>query len=432
MPLLGLPTLIDALGLAAAVAAAGMLDRYGLAFGVLAFLALRSFGGHASQINPRLTDVVPAMAAALAVSLVVVAVAAGSPAEAGRIVALGPWAAALVIPLRGMAYGLMRSARRHGLVSEPTIIVGAGEVARQVASAMQAHPEFGLVPVGMVDDVDDPDLPVPLLGSIEELEHAVRTTGAKRVIIAFGVAREPNMVEVLRACDHLPIEVHLVPRFFELGLSVEGRFRDDLWGIPLVRLRRSALGTAAWRTKRLFDLIIGSVALVITAPLFLLAALAVRLSSPGPILFRQVRVGQKGRAFECLKFRTLEVNGDADTSWAVDEGSPVTLVGKVLRRLSLDELPQLLNVLRGHMSLIGPRPERPFFVDRFSREVARYDDRHRVPVGITGWAQIHGLRGDTSIPERVRFDNFYIEHWSLGLDVMILLRTIWLVITGRH
>jgi lipopolysaccharide/colanic/teichoic acid biosynthesis glycosyltransferase len=128
----------------------------------------------------------------------------------------------------------------------------------------------------------------------------------------------------------------------------------------------------------------------------------------------------------------VAVNDDSDTAWSVEGDGRVTTVGRFLRRLSLDELPQLFNVLRGDMSLIGPRPERPFFVERFAREIARYDDRHRVPMGITGWAQIHGLRGDTSIPERVRFDNYYIEHWSLWLDVVVLLRTISLILTGRH
>jgi exopolysaccharide biosynthesis polyprenyl glycosylphosphotransferase len=181
-----------------------------------------------------------------------------------------------------------------------------------------------------------------------------------------------------------------------------------------------------------FDLIVGTVVLAITSPLFVLLAAAVRLSSPGPVFFRQTRIGQRGEPFQVLKFRTLRVNSESDVAWSADGDERVTLVGRILRRTSLDELPQIINVLRGHMSLIGPRPERPFFVDRFSLEVARYQDRHRVPVGITGWAQVHGLRGDTSIPERVRFDNYYIEHWSLWTDLVIMVRTIWLIVTGRH
>ncbi len=170
--------------------------------------------------------------------------------------------------------------------------------------------------------------------------------------------------------------------------------------------------------------------LVVTAPLLGGGAVAVRLSSPGPILFRQRRVGRNGRVFELLKLRTMHVNDDADRLWSVAGDPRVTRAGRILRKTGLDELPQLVNVLRGEMSLVGPRPERPLYANRFSAEVPRYGDRHRVPPGITGWAQVHGLRGDTSIGERIRFDNHYIEHWSLWRDLVILLRTAKQVLTG--
>jgi lipopolysaccharide/colanic/teichoic acid biosynthesis glycosyltransferase len=157
----------------------------------------------------------------------------------------------------------------------------------------------------------------------------------------------------------------------------------------------------------------------------------VRRSSPGPVFFRQSRIGKDERQFELLKFRTMRVNDDSDTTWSVADDARVTQIGRFLRRTYLDELPQLLNVLRGEMSLVGPRPERPHFAQRFAQEVPRYDDRHRVPGGITGWAQVHGLRGDTPIPDRARFDNHYIENWSLWRDVVILARTIASVLLGR-
>jgi exopolysaccharide biosynthesis polyprenyl glycosylphosphotransferase len=215
-----------------------------------------------------------------------------------------------------------------------------------------------------------------------------------------------------------------MPRFFELGVAKEGPFTDDLWGIPLVRLRRSALRTVAWRTKRAFDLILGSALLILCAPIFGVAALAVRLSSPGPVFFKQKRIGQRGEVFEMLKFRTLLVNDDADVTWSVAGDERRTKVGRLMRTLSIDELPQLLNVLRGEMSLVGPRPERPHFVDQFRVAVPGYDDRHRVPAGMTGWAQVHGLRGDTSIKDRAVFDNHYVENWSLWRDLVILIRTV--------
>jgi exopolysaccharide biosynthesis polyprenyl glycosylphosphotransferase len=227
----------------------------------------------------------------------------------------------------------------------------------------------------------------------------------------------------LRAAALLDVEVHVVPRFFELGLAPEGPDVEQIWGIPLYRVRRAALRDAAWKVKRGIDVAVSLSMLVLLSPVFAAIALAVRLSSPGPIMFRQVRVGQHGRQIEVLKFRTLRVNTDSDITWSVEDDPRQTAVGKWLRRLSLDELPQLVNVLRGDMSVVGPRPERPHYVNRFSAQVVGYSDRHRLPVGLTGLAQVHGLRGDTSIEERARFDNFYIEHWSPWQDVKIVLRT---------
>jgi lipopolysaccharide/colanic/teichoic acid biosynthesis glycosyltransferase len=160
----------------------------------------------------------------------------------------------------------------------------------------------------------------------------------------------------------------------------------------------------------------------------ILVALAVKVSSPGPVLFRQRRVGQRGKDVEILKFRSMPVNDDSDHTWSVDNDQRLGRVGRVLRRTSIDELPQLFNVLRGDMSIVGPRPERRVYVDAFGEQVRHYGDRHRVPVGLTGWAQIHRLRGDTSIEERARFDNFYIENWSLWTDLKIILRTVGQVI----
>jgi lipopolysaccharide/colanic/teichoic acid biosynthesis glycosyltransferase len=176
--------------------------------------------------------------------------------------------------------------------------------------------------------------------------------------------------------------------------------------------------------KRGFDLSIAATMLLVMAPALAAVALAVRLSSRGPIFFRQKRVGQHGRQFELLKFRTMMVNDDSDTMWSVQDDLRMTPIGRFLRRSCIDELPQVFNVIRGDMSLVGPRPERPYFDARFRVEVPTYADRLRGPVGITGWAQIHGLRGDTSIADRTRFDNFYIEHWSPWLDVVIMVRTL--------
>jgi exopolysaccharide biosynthesis polyprenyl glycosylphosphotransferase len=264
---------------------------------------------------------------------------------------------------------------------------------------------------------------LPLIGGVDDLERLVLDHGIQRLLVAFGPTGEQEMVATLRAASLLELELHVVPRFFELGLAPAGPDIEQIWGIPLYRVRRAALRDAAWKIKRAMDVFVSGLALVVLAPVLGVIALLVRLSSPGPVLFRQVRIGQHSRPIEVLKFRTLRVNPDSDITWSVEDDPRQTPVGKWLRRLSLDELPQLWNVLRGDMSLVGPRPERPHFVNRFSAQVTGYKDRHRLPVGLSGLAQVHGLRGDTSIEERARFDNYYIEHWSPWEDCKIALRT---------
>lgn len=194
-------------------------------------------------------------------------------------------------------------------------------------------------------------------------------------------------------------------------------------------LRRARAGAASFFAKRTFDVILGSLGLLALAPLFLVIAMAVKLSSAGPVMFRQERVGKGGKLFVILKFRTMRANDDSDRTWSVGDDPRVTTVGRMLRRTSLDELPQLINVLRGHMSLVGPRPERPFFVSQFQDKIPYYLGRHRVLPGITGWAQVHGLRGDTSIQERVAYDNHYIDHRTIWLDLRILARTVGQVVS---
>ncbi|MGH2572450.1 MAG: exopolysaccharide biosynthesis polyprenyl glycosylphosphotransferase [Actinomycetota bacterium] len=430
-PLVAIIPGIDAIALLGAANFMRHLDHYlGITYVVLTFLVLMCSGSHRARINPRLGDDFAWLFASLTVPIVFVAHLAPSDAMLAHFVKMAPVAVGFVLLGRAVSYLMIREARMRGYVNEPTLIVGAGQLGVQVAKTLQEHPEFGLVPIGFLDSFEELGLPAPILGDVRELEAVVKEFNIERVIVAFGATREPEMVPIIRACDRLPVEVHVMPRFFELGVAKEGPFTDDLWGIPLIRLRRSALRTVAWRTKRVFDLVVGSLALVLSAPMFVAAAVAVRLSSPGPVFFRQTRIGQRGEVFELLKFRTLRVNDDSDTTWSVANDDRLTRVGGLLRRTSIDELPQLINVLRGEMSLVGPRPERPYFVDQFRVAVAGYEDRHRVPAGITGWAQVHGLRGDTSIEKRAVFDNHYVENWSLWRDIVILIRTIGTVASG--
>jgi exopolysaccharide biosynthesis polyprenyl glycosylphosphotransferase len=324
---------------------------------------------------------------------------------------------------------VIRRARRRGLLTETTVIVGAGGLAVALARLMAEHPEHGLRPIGFMDNLPEENLlPLPYLGPVEDLQTALREFDVHHVVVAYGRVREADWVSILRTAIINGVEVQIVPRFFDVGVAPCGMVTDQLRGIPLCRVRLSALRRAAWRAKRIFDVVCAGLALLVSSPLVGLIAVAVRLTSPGPVLFRQCRIGQDGREFELLKFRSMYVRHDGATSWTATSDDQ-TRVGRWLRRTSLDELPQLWNVLRGDMSLVGPRPERPHFVDLFRVEIPGYWDRHRLPVGLTGWAQVHGLRGDdTSLDERARFDNFYIESWSLWLDVVVLLRTVGAVV----
>jgi exopolysaccharide biosynthesis polyprenyl glycosylphosphotransferase len=304
--------------------------------------------------------------------------------------------------------------------------------AKLVATLLE-HPEYGLRPVGYVDDdprIDFEDRRVPVLGGLRQLPELLRANRIRNVIVAFSTSHESSLVEALRSCDRMSCEIFFVPRLHELHGSDHAT--EALWDIPLTRLSRASYRTLAWRSKRLFDVVVSAVALVLLSPVMLLCALAVRLETGPGVIFRQERVGLDDRRFQILKFRTLTPRDDeGDTQWCIGNDPRVGPVGRTLRKLSLDELPQLWNILRGDMSLVGPRPERPTFVDAFSQQYPRYVARHRVPAGLTGWAQINGLRGDTDIADRVAFDNYYIENWSMWSDIKIVLRTFGQVAGGR-
>jgi exopolysaccharide biosynthesis polyprenyl glycosylphosphotransferase len=326
---------------------------------------------------------------------------------------------------RMLAYAAIRRLRTRGWLTETTVIVGAGGLGTTLARLMAEHPEHGLRPIGFVDNLPEASLlPLPYLGPVEGLEKALRDFDVHHVVVAYGRVRDADWVSILRTAIVNGVEVHIVPRFFDVGISPSGVVSDQVWGIPLCRVHPSALRRSAWRAKRLFDVACAGLGLLVSAPVIGLIAAAVRVNSPGPILYRQRRIGQDGREFELLKFRSMHVHHNGTTSW-VATSTDQTTVGRWLRRTSVDELPQLWNVLRGDMSLVGPRPERPHFVDLFREDIPGYWDRHRVPSGLTGWSQVHGLRGDeTSMHERARFDNLYIESWSLWLDIVILMRTV--------
>ncbi len=356
-------------------------------------------------------------------------------------IALAPrlWAFGLVFLgiSRATLVWVRRRAMRTRTIAIPTLILGAGKVGAHLVRRLLGEPGYGLQPVAFLDadPLPAPEFsggpPVPVLGGPDDLADAITSTGARHVILAFSAGPDHVLVSKVRECQALGVEVSLVPRLYE---SINERTTlDHVGGLPLLTLH--SVDPRGWQfaLKHTFDRTVAALALLVSAPIMLAVAIAVRVSSPGPILFRQRRVGRDGRDFDVLKFRTMRVARPATDPFDLPEGCAPggvegrdrrTRIGRLLRDLSLDELPQLINVLRGDMSIVGPRPERPEFVALFARDVARYEDRHRVKSGITGWAQVHGLRGQTSIADRVEWDNYYIQNWSLRLDLRIMVLTI--------
>jgi exopolysaccharide biosynthesis polyprenyl glycosylphosphotransferase len=347
-----------------------------------------------------------------------------------RVLALALWAGGLVFACRLVLCVALRGAHRRGLLTEPAVVVGAGTFGAYVAELMHTHPEFGLRPLGLLDDGPPRrDLAVPWMGSPSNLSDVVQRLGIRRVIVCFSSdSRDEDIVTMMRASRPLGADVYVVPRLYELGMAVPRGCLDEIWGIPLIPLRSFGHSRAALGLKRSFDVVVSIALFAVAAPLMGALAVAIRLRSGQSALFRQARVTGEGRVIPILKLRTLVDHADHDTRWTADEH--LSPFGRWLRAAHMDELPQLVNVMRGDMSLVGPRPERPHFAERFSREIPRYAGRTRMPAGMTGWAQVNGLNGDTSIFERARFDNYYVEYWSVWLDLVILARTLVTVIRG--
>jgi len=398
---------------------------YGFVAAVVVLLT--ATGHYRSRITLNVAREARSIAACTAVPLLVLAAVHIKAVATSGLVVAGLSVVAAMLILRCALYALIRRLRAKGIYGERTLIIGAGQIGTTFAATLDEHREYGLRPIGFLDDVDGSDLPLPLFGGVALLRMVLFEEKVDRVVVAFGRAREADMVDVLRACEDASVDIHILPRFYELGSAVHASDTDDVWGFPLVRLRRPVRRVYSRAAKRAFDMTVAGLGLLLLSPLYALLALAVKLSSSGPVHFRQQRVGQRGETVEILKFRSMRVHTDSDTEWTIAEEA-ITKVGRFMRVLGLDEIPQLWNILRGQMSLVGPRPERPFFVEQFKAEIPHYDDRHRVPVGLTGLAQVHGLRGDTSIEERARFDNHYIENWSLWRDLTILMQTLFAVV----
>ncbi|HSC73185.1 MAG TPA: exopolysaccharide biosynthesis polyprenyl glycosylphosphotransferase [Gaiellaceae bacterium] len=326
----------------------------------------------------------------------------------------------------------MLSSLLGSLHATPTLIVGAGAVGRLVAQRLRQHPAAGLEPVGFLDDeplaADDPTLPV--LGRFSDLGDVLERHRIGHVVFAFSKASDEATLPLVDECGRRRVRVTLVPRLFERlprNLTI-----DYIGALPLVSLYPNEPAALRFQLKYTFDRFVAAALLVLLAPLLLVIAVGVAASVGTPVLFGQRRVGRDGQVFTMLKFRTMRGSaaaiGETAASLTVGPGGVEgedrrTRLGRFLRRTSLDELPQLLNVVRGDMSLVGPRPERPELAELFREHIDRYGERQRLKAGMTGWAQIHGLRGKTSLADRIEWDNWYIENCSPWLDLKILLGT---------
>jgi Undecaprenyl-phosphate glucose phosphotransferase len=330
---------------------------------------------------------------------------------------------------------VVRGMRRHGRFVRNALVVGAGPLGQEVVRRLRGHPEFGVRVVGYLDDREPGGERVEgkeVLGGYEAVTQVLRDHRVDQLFLALPMESHHEMLKLLNALEGELVDVRIVPdilQFVTLRSAVE-----ELEGLPVISLAQSPI--TGWHriAKRGIDLGLASLGLAVLSPLLALIALAIRLTSPGPVLYRQERMGLDGRSFEMLKFRSMVADAEAESGpvWAREGDGRRTPLGRILRRASLDELPQLWNVVKGEMSLVGPRPERPFFVHQFKTMIPQYMLRHKVKSGMTGWSQVNGLRGNTSLEKRIEYDLYYIQNWSLALDVKILLLTIYRAWQHRH
>ena len=335
-------------------------------------------------------------------------------------------ATVLTLAQRSVLRAALREVRRRGYNLRYLLVIGAGKVAGDIATRVRMHRELGIQLLGCLsrDGVERKGpRGVPIVGSYAHLREILRTRDIDQVLVALPLEDNQCLPELMEALKDSLVDVKIVPdvyQFVSLGGTIE-----EFEGLPVIGLQNSPLEGINLVAKRVFDLAVGSVCLLVLALPMAIIAVLLKLTSSGPVLYRQKRVSFDGSSFTIVKFRTMYTDAERNgPQWSTHGDKRVTPLGRFLRTWSLDELPQIFNVLRGDMSIVGPRPERPVFIEEFRKHIPRYMLRHKVPAGMTGWAQVHGWRGDTSIDKRIEFDLFYIENWSLVLDLKILWMTL--------
>jgi Undecaprenyl-phosphate glucose phosphotransferase len=315
--------------------------------------------------------------------------------------------------------------RARGVTAYNTLLIGTGEVGRMILNKIRQSPTLGYKVLGFVDDAPEQNevMGVPVLGALADLPRLIDELAVEQVIIGMPERPHQEILEIIAQCQRGKVDIKVFPDVFQIIASEISI--GDLNGLPLLTVRDVALRGWKLTLKRAVDVVGSAAGLIALSPLMLFVALLIKLGSPGPVFYVQERVGLDGKPFKVLKFRTMREDAEANgPGWTVENDPRRTRLGTFLRRYSIDELPRFINVLVGEMSLVGPRPERPMYVEQFRQVVPRYMERHREKAGVTGWAQVNGLRGDTSIIERTKYDLWYIENWSIWLDIKIILRTI--------
>jgi exopolysaccharide biosynthesis polyprenyl glycosylphosphotransferase len=332
--------------------------------------------------------------------------------------------------LRIILYQIEKALYRKGRELRNAIIIGSNATANLMYESLNNHPLLGYRLAGYCAAEpcsNDAFLSkAEFLGTINEAPGTIAQRGIELALIALDAQQHPQLLKLMRESEGINVEFLVVPDVVNLMTSPDRVRLKEIEGIPFIKIKGMPMSTWGRIMKRTFDVIVSSILLIVCSPIFIVVAISIKRDSKGPVFFKQERTGLNGEQFNIWKFRSMRVNAEAETGpvWAKDHDPRRTKTGAFLRRTSLDEFPQLFNVLKGEMSLVGPRPERPHFVEQFKSEVPKYLDRHRMKTGMTGWAQVNGLRGNTSLEERIKYDVYYIENWSLGFDIKILLKTV--------
>ena len=336
-----------------------------------------------------------------------------------------------VMLIRGAQGQLQRWMQSRGYGRTRVVVVGAGETAGALMQRILQTPRLGYDLVGMVNTNGEALLSgVRMLGNLDLLSGVIEREAVDEVIVAVPEAKDTDLLNIISKCDRSTISIKVYPDLFQI---MAGQMSiSELGGLPLLNVRDIALRGWKLVLKRGIDLFGSVVGLVFLSPLMMFVALLIKLDSPGPVFLVQERMGLDGKRFNVFKFRSMRVDAERDgPGWTVKDDPRVTRLGRIMRKTNIDELPQFINVLIGEMSLVGPRPERPVYVEEFRKRIPRYMERHRERAGMTGWAQVNGLRGDSSIEDRTKYDLWYIENWSAWLDIKIILQTIWQTIVHQ-